>query len=91
MPLPFVCKDADAIDESTEVLLLYSQKLDEIPERLREPTSDMLGKLVQLTLSFNRLSGDALTTIAAPLPLLTHLDVSHNQLETLRGIEVRFV
>ena len=85
MPLAVVSRSVEP-EEVVEVLLLHAQGLDALPPRLLE--RDGLSELVQLTLSFNRLGGEALAALAAPLPALTHLDVSHNQLTSLRGVEV---
>ena len=86
MPLAVVSRSLEP-EEEVEVLLLHAQGLDALPPRLL--ARDGLSELVQLTLSFNRLGGEALAALAAPLPALTHLDVSHNQLTSLRGVEVR--
>ena len=85
MPLAVVSRSVEP-EEVVEVLLLHAQGLDALPPRLL--VRDGLSELVQLTLSFNRLGGEALAALAAPLPALTHLDVSHNQLTSLRGVEV---
>ena len=64
MPLAVVSRSVEP-EEVVEVLLLHAQGLDALPPRLL--ARDGLSELVQLTLSFNRLGGEALAALAAPL------------------------